>query len=120
VIFVNTKFKCITSGFLAGVLNSLFGAGGGIVIAQIFIFLGLTRREAHACAICTILPICILSTFLYLRNNFVNIFDVNYLSIYGVIGAIFGCTILKNINTNILRKIFGFFSIFVALRLILR
>ncbi|MDR1241072.1 MAG: sulfite exporter TauE/SafE family protein [Oscillospiraceae bacterium] len=110
----------IIIGFMAGTLNAAFGIGGGMVLAPAFVRMGLSRHEAHACSVCVILPICILSTFLFVKEGFVRISDALIFSLYGLIGAFIGALFFKKINPNILRNIFALFSIWAGIRLILR
>ena len=50
--------KCILVGSLAGILNGLFGAGGGLVLVPFFThWLKLEEKQAFATSIAVILPL---------------------------------------------------------------
>lgn len=105
---------------LAGFVNGLFGAGGGIVTVLLFKKLGLSQANAQANAVAAILPISILSASLYLFKNHV---EFNQALIYiptGVLGALIGAYILKKISPVWLKRIFSIFMIYAGVRLLLR
>lgn len=117
------KFKNIIfySGiFISGMINSLLGAGGGILVITILSKLGLSPKKAHATSICIILPICIFSAFLYIYKQRVKIIDAIEYIPGGVLGSIIGAFILSKIDSKILKKIFGIFVIWAALQLLLK
>ncbi len=106
--------------FFSGVINSLLGVGGGILVITILSKLGLEPKKAHATSICVILPICIFSAFLYLYRQRVKISDVAEYVFGGVLGSIVGAFILSKLNPKILKKTFGGFVIWAALQLLLK
>lgn len=106
--------------FFSGMINSLLGAGGGILVITILSKLGLNPKKAHATSICIILPICIFSAFLYLYKQRVKIFNATEYIFGGILGAVIGAFVLLKINPKILKKIFGIFVIWAALQLLLK
>ncbi|SES75659.1 hypothetical protein SAMN05660297_00518 [Natronincola peptidivorans] len=113
-------FKILFVGFLAGVINGLFGAGGGTIIvpALNFIF-GVPQHKAHATAISIILPFAVISSLIYHKHGFTSL-DVTYkVALGGIIGSYFGSRLLTNFSDNKLRKIFGLFMILAAIRMVI-
>ncbi len=107
-------------GFLAGALNGLLGAGGGMIIVPTLTKLGLSQQKAHATSVCIILPFCVFSASLYLSSGKVTIQDaLPYLG-WGVLGASIGTYILSKINEQILRRMFGLLMIWAAYRMVFR
>lgn len=106
--------------FFSGVINSLLGAGGGILVITILSKLGLNTKKAHATSICIILPICIFSAFLYLYKQRVKFSNASEYILGGILGSIIGAFILSKINPKILKKIFGVFVIWAASQLLLK
>ena len=103
---MNKKISSI-SGFLAGVLNGLLGAGGGMIIVPMLSRAGLEQSKAHATSVCIILPICIFSACVYLFSGRLTISDAAPYLIWGLIGAILGSYFLTKINPVLLKKLFG-------------
>lgn len=106
--------------FFSGVINSLLGAGGGILVITILSKLGLDPKKAHATSICIILPICIFSAFLYLYKQRVRLNNVLEYIPGGVIGSIIGAFILSKVKPKILKKFFGAFVVWAALQLLFK
>lgn len=112
------KIFCYTGGLLAGFVNGLLGTGGGIIIVTLLKKLGIEAQKAHATSVCVILPLCILSTVVYLHKNFVTFQAVLPYIPSGIIGAIIGSLVLAKIKTKVLRKIFSIFVIWAAWQLL--
>ena len=107
-------------GLIAGFLNGLFGSGGGsILVPSLERFLNMEEHKAHATTIAIILPISIVSIFLYFRNVNVDIKQILIVSLGGILGGFLGAKYLKKIPSKWLHKIFGIFMIIGAWRLII-
>jgi uncharacterized membrane protein YfcA len=57
-------------GVAVGVVNSLFGGGGGMLAVPLLEKMGLEEKRAHATAILWILPVSALSFLLYVWQGF--------------------------------------------------
>jgi uncharacterized membrane protein YfcA len=118
------KFKAIlkggVSGFVAGVLNGLLGAGGGMIIVPILEKNGLKPAQAHATSIAIILPLCIVSVFIYVQKNSFTINDALPFIPSGIAGAILGSLLLPHIPAKLLRRIFGLFMLYAGYKLLVR
>ncbi|WP_058486424.1 sulfite exporter TauE/SafE family protein [Defluviitalea phaphyphila] len=114
------KIKIIAVGFVTGMINGLFGAGGGsMVVPAMEKFLDVKEHEAHATAIAVILPLSIISTFIYVKHQNIVWESVLYVSIGGIIGGILGAKFLKKLSPKWLHKIFGLFMIAASIRMII-
>ena len=103
---------------LAGVVNGLLGAGGGMLIVPLLRKCGLDQRSTHATSVC--IPICTLSAAIYLFKGKVTIEDALPYLPFSVFGAIIGSLILSKINQKFLRKLFGGFMLWAAVQLLIR
>lgn len=112
------KFFSIISGVAVGVLNGLFGAGGGMVAVPLLKKNGLSEQKAHATSISVILPLSILSAFLYMRSGHTNFQEVWPYIPGGIVGGIAGALSLKKIPSKWLRKAFAIFMIYAAVRML--
>ncbi|KJF27949.1 sulfite exporter TauE/SafE family protein [Clostridium aceticum] len=111
--------KVLVIGFMAGIINGLFGAGGGTIIvpALNFVF-DVPQHKAHATAISIILPFALVSSFVYYKEGFTAL-DVTWkVALGGIIGSYIGSKALTRFSDSYLRKIFGVFMILAALRMV--
>lgn len=82
-------------------------------------FLKTEEHKAHATAIAIILPLSIVSIFIYFKDVNVDLKTVLAISLGGVLGGFLGAKYLKKIPSKWLHRIFGAFMIIAAWRLIL-
>lgn len=113
------KVKLMAIGLITGLINGLFGSGGGIIVVPALIFLlGMDDHKAHATAISIILPLSIISTIIYFSNRSIPFKIALPVTIGGVLGSYIGAKTLNKIPVNILRKIFGSVIVYTAVRMI--
>ena len=69
-------WKCLLAGLAAGFVNGFFGAGGGMVLVPLLIWLvGLPDKLAFSSAISIILPLCFVSLVIYWRHDMLPLSD---------------------------------------------
>ncbi|NLJ78909.1 MAG: sulfite exporter TauE/SafE family protein [Tissierellia bacterium] len=113
--------KLMAIGLVTGTVNGLFGSGGGTLVVPALVFLiGIEDYKAHATAISIILPLSVISAFIYLKGRAIPLNMGIIIVAGGVIGSFIGAKFLKKIPNNILRKVFGSVIVFTALRMIFR
>lgn len=105
---------------ITGVINSLLGAGGGMITVPLLKKAGFSQKQAQANAIAIILPLSILSSGVYLWRGNVNIFDALPYIPGGILGAFLGTKIFKKISNKWLKRIFGGFMLWAGLRLLFK
>ncbi len=107
-------------GFAVGLINGIFGSGGGTLLVPCLVFLmGVEDHKAHATAISIILPLSLISSFIYIRHDVVDPTLTLKVAIGSVAGALLGSCVLNRFSVNALRNIFGIFMIIAALRMVL-
>lgn len=114
------KTGLVVSGLAIGLINALFGAGGGLVAVAFLLKMGLTQKQAQATALCIILPLSVISSFVYMKKGYVAFQDAKLYLPYALIGAAVGTTVLSRLNNGILKKIFAVLMLWAGLRLVLR
>ena len=71
-----SHWKGLLAGLAAGFVNGFFGAGGGMVLVPLLIFLvGLPDKLAFSSAISIILPLCVVSLVIYGRHDMLPLSD---------------------------------------------
>lgn len=114
------KVSNLLSGFSIGIVNALFGAGGGMIAVPVIKSKGKTQKEAQASAVAVILPLCILSaTVYYIRGYYTFSEAIKYVP-FSLLGALVGTFILKRIPDRMLGKIFAFFMLYLGIRMVLK
>ena len=106
-------------GIVAGVLNGLLGAGGGMPVVPI-LQSKIDVQKSHATCVAIILPICIVSIIVYMINGRVSFGDAAPFLIWGVVGSIIGTVFLSKLKPVIIRKAFAVLMLWAAYRLITR
>ena len=73
-------------GLLSGTVNGLLGAGGGMLIVP-----ALKKeteiKKAHATTVAVIMPMCIVSSILYITSGRVTLSDALPYAPFGIIGS---------------------------------
>jgi uncharacterized membrane protein YfcA len=111
--------KIMVIGLITGFCNGVFGAGGGMIAVPSMVhLLRFDEHEAHATAIAVILPLVIISSFIYFRNGFLDLGKAIPVAAGGVMGGIIGAFFLHRIPSKWLHRIFALFMIAAAIRLI--
>ncbi|MDD6175775.1 MAG: sulfite exporter TauE/SafE family protein [Firmicutes bacterium] len=105
-------------GFAAGVINGLLGAAGGLAVVPALRKAGASVRQSHATSVAVILPVSILSAVLYLHGGRFSFSDALPYLPGGVLGAAFGAWLLPKLPADLLRRIFGGFMLWAAIRLL--
>lgn len=118
----NSKHRLISilTGITAGIANGLFGSGGGMVAVPMLEKSGCEPKKAHATSVAVILPLTIASTVVYITKKQVEISFAAKLIIPGLIGAAAGALIMKKMNGNILKRIFGIAMIVAGIRILMK
>lgn len=107
-------------GAVAGLLNGLFGAGGGVAVVPMLEHAQIEPKKAHATSIAIILPLSIVSAIVYFWGGSFQIKDaLPYLPL-GFAGAVVGAILLKKIPNDLLRRIFGGIIILSSIRLLMK
>ncbi|HHU62639.1 MAG TPA: sulfite exporter TauE/SafE family protein [Clostridiales bacterium] len=110
--------KVIICGLATGLFNGLFGAGGGIVLVpSLVLLLGVEEHDAHATAISVILPLTLISAFIYYTKGIAN-WDITLrVALGGMLGGYIGAKVMNRLSANLLRKIFSIFMVAAAIRM---
>jgi uncharacterized membrane protein YfcA len=118
---MSTLLILLCIGLFAGILSGLVGVGGGIIIVPALVyFLAMSQHQAQGTSLAVLLlPVGIFAVYNYYKAGYVDIKYTLIIAITFVVGGYIGSKIAINIDQAIVKKIFGVFILFVALKLIL-
>lgn len=102
------KPALLLMGAIIGIINGLFGGGGGMICVPALIYLvSMPTKKAHATAIAIILPLCIVSAIMYLCFFDIKL-DITAFTGIGVLaGGILGALLLKKIPNKVILILFA-------------
>ena len=105
------------AGGAAGIVNGLFGGGGGMILVPILVGkCGLGRKAAFATSVAVILPLCILSASVYLINGEVEIGTALPYMAGGLAGGLLGGKLFRKASVTWIRRIFALLILYGAWR----
>ena len=100
--------KYIIAGGLAGVLNGLFGAGGGLLLVPLLSGWGrLEEKQAFATSVAIILPLSIVSYGLFWWQQGSVFTDTLPYLLGGILGGLLSSRLFQNISAVWLHRLFG-------------
>lgn len=98
----------IVSGALSGAVNGFFGGGGGMIVVPLLVCAcNFLRKEAHATAVCVMLPVCVISAIVYAVNGNVDLKVVIPVTSGFTAGGVLGAFLLKKIDDKWLKWVFS-------------
>jgi len=111
----------IIVGLIAGIASGFLGIGGGTIIIPILVYIfGLTQHQAQGTTLALMVPpIGLLAALSYYRSGHVDIKLAAYICVGFFLGGFLGAVFAQPLPDLFLKKAFGVFLIFVALRMIL-
>lgn len=101
-------FLLILSGLAVGFISGFLGAGGGILLVPILLYIFKEEtKTAHATAVLVILPVCLASGLVYILSNNISFFTLLYVAVGNLVGGVIGTFLLKNLKSNLIEFIFS-------------
>ena len=117
---MQAKTKYALSGTAAGLVNGLFGGGGGTVLAPLLSgWCGMEQKAVFAGCVGVIFPLCILSAALYAFSGGFSLSAAWPYLAGGLLGGLIGGRLLRQIPGQWLRRIFACFLLYGGVRYLL-
>ena len=104
------------AGFAAGVIGSMGMGGGTILIPVLTILLGVNQHVAQATNVIAFLPMAALALPAHKRNGLLRTDDVWQIIIPALITTVLGGLLMAALPTEVLKKLFGFFLVALAVK----
>jgi len=105
-------------GVLAGMMSSLVGIGGGVIIvpALVLIF-GLNQKMAQGTSLLLLsLPVAFAGAYNYYKAGQTDWRIAGILAITFVVGGFFGSKLALGLEVGVVKKIFAIFMIIIAVK----
>ena len=110
----------IPLGFAAGMLGSMIGLGGGIIVVPVLTFLGFTPTAAASNSLFAALSNAIASTASYSKQKRIEYSLGLKLGLLSVPGTVLGAIISSDVGSDLFKILFGFVLIASAAYIFLR
>lgn len=112
------KLKSAATGFTSGILNGLFGSGGGIAAVPLLERLGVEPKKSHATSVIIIFFLSIAAAIAYYTGGGLDFKTAFSYIPSGLAGAAVGAIVLKKIDNSLLRRLFGVIMLISAVRML--
>lgn len=122
---MKNKLLLAALGVFAGIINGFFGAGGGMILVPTFECLITENgkktepKTAHATTVFVVLFLSAVSVCFYIFGGGLKMSKAIPFALGGVLGALPGAFFLKKIDPTLLKRIFGGFLLFAAIKMFL-
>ncbi len=115
---IGSVIGIIILGIIAGVLSSMVGIGGGIVIVPVLVLLfGLSQHTAQGTTLAMLsFPVSLVAAIAYHKKGMVDWKIAMILCIGFVIGGYFGSKVAVELPTATIKKVFAVIMIIVAVK----
>ena len=101
-------FKFIGIGFLSGIINGFFGAGGGLLLVPMITFVAKDdAKKAHATTLVCVMFMCLASSIIYFVKKQLDFKLILVCAIGSLMGALIGTKLLKNLKNNVIDLVFS-------------
>ncbi len=110
----------ITIGLAVGIISGILGIGGGVLLVPAMVFLlQVNQHTAQGVSLAVIVPTAIVGSLSHYRQGNVLVSTAVLLGAVAVIGAVIGAVAAGWIEEVTLRRLFGLFTIAIAMRMFL-
>ena len=113
-----TIIGLLVLGLIAGVMSSLVGIGGGVIIVPALVFLfAMSQKMAQGTSLVMLLPpVGLLGVINYYKAGYVDFKIAGVLIVAFIIGSYFGSKLVMNLEDTTIKRIFGVFLAAMAVK----
>lgn len=114
------KIALCLAGLAAGLVNGVFGAGGGMLaVVALERMGGLEKDQAHASALIVMLPLTLVSIAVYFFRGILSWEVAPWVAIGMLPGSFFGAKLLGRLKAVWIKRIFCLLMLIAGFRLLL-
>ena len=114
------KKKYGVIGGLGGLMNGLFGSGGGLFLVPLLTgWAGMEQKKSFAASVAVILPLSLVSATIYFWNGALDFSAALPYLIGGAVGGLISGRIFQKIPLVFLRRLFGLLILYGGVRAVL-
>lgn len=108
----------IVIGIFAGILSSMVGIGGGVVIVpSLVLLLGLSQHTAQGTTLAMLsFPVSLVAAWTYTQKGMVDWKVAMILCVGFVAGGFFGSRMAVNLSPQVIKKVFAVIMILIAVK----
>ncbi|HIU80152.1 MAG TPA: sulfite exporter TauE/SafE family protein [Candidatus Coproplasma excrementipullorum] len=118
-VAANVKERLL-SGSLIGIINGLFGGGGGMIAVPVLTeLLGYPQKEAHATAIAVIAPVCAVSAVSYIIGGYAYLSVIIPAALGNVAGGVLGARLLGKLPQIVVQLCFVVVMLAAGIRMMI-
>ena len=107
--------KEVIFGIVSGTIAALGMGGGTILIMLLNFFTKLNQHFIQGINLIFFIPTAIVAIYLNIKNKLIDYKISSIIIISGIIGAVVGANISFKINSQNLKKYFGYFLLLIAI-----
>ncbi|OQB24177.1 MAG: Sulfite exporter TauE/SafE [Firmicutes bacterium ADurb.Bin182] len=117
---MKNKGRRVIAGFISGLCNGLFGAGGGIIaVIALEKICNLEPKNAHATALAIMLPCSLISIVIYFFSGALDWSPLPFVAPALAAGSFLGAKFLGKISVKWLNRLFSLLMLAAAVRLLI-
>lgn len=105
----------IIVGVIGGIVAGMGMGGGTLTIPLLTIFLHYKQLRAQGVNLVAFLPMAVVALIIHIKNKLVDFKNTWALALVGSVFSLCGALIANHISNSILKKIFAFFLIGLAI-----
>lgn len=111
------KLPLVLCGIAAGAVNGLFGAGGGMILVPLLLWLTeLKDQEIFPASVCMITPLCIITLCMTAQTGSFPWKAATPYLVGSIVGGILAGLLAKKIPTKFLHRILGILILWGGVR----
>ncbi len=102
-------------GLISGIIGGMGIGGGTILIPGLILFSQLNQQQAQGINLIVFIPTAIIALITHSRNKNIETKIIIPLIVSGLLGSILGSILAINITSNVLKKLFAIFLLFMGM-----